>query len=143
MTLIAAPREKVWEALSTAEFTRRYRLSTRVASSWVQVSEVLFMIDGDNGNEVSCRGKILIADKPNELSCTWSFPNNPAVSREARSRVTFRLEPLEDHTRLSITHDRFPQDSVMYDSVKAGWPLALGGLKKLLETGRTVDFSRF
>ena len=143
VTVIAAPRERVWEALTTAEFTRQYWHSTRVESTWVVGSEIRFLVDGENGDEVGCRGEILVADKPSELSYTWSFPRNPAVSEETPSRVTFRLEALEDHTRLSITHDQFPEESLMYEYVKDGWPLVLAGLKMLLETGRAVDFSKF
>ena len=37
--------------------------------------------------------------------------------------------------------DQFPDQSRMAPMVTAGWPLVLSGLKTLLETGSTIDFS--
>ena len=141
VTVIAASPEQVWEGLTTAEFTRQYWHSSRVSSDWNRGSEIVFLVDGDNGDEVGCRGEILVAERPRELSYTWSFPRNPAVADETPSRVTFLLASLGDHTQLTITHDKFPDHSLMYDYVKDGWPLVIAGLKTLLETGRAVDFS--
>ena len=141
--VIAASPERVWEALTTAEFTRQYWHSTRVQCDWQVGSPIEFLVDAEEGDAVGCRGKILVADHPRELSYTWSFPRNPAVADEAPSRVTFLLEALGDHTRLIVTHDQFPQGSVMYDYVCDGWPLVIAGLKTLLETGKAVDFSVF
>ncbi len=143
VTIIAATPKTVWEAVTTAEFTRQYWHSTRVQADWQVGSEIVFLVDGEDGDEVGCRGTILVLDPPRELSYTWSFPRNPAVANESPSRVTFKLEALEDFTRLHITHDQFPVDSLMYEYVKDGWPLVLAGLKTLLETGRAIDFSRF
>jgi uncharacterized protein YndB with AHSA1/START domain len=144
VTVIAAKPQRVWEALTTAEFTRQYWHSTRVKSNWQVGGTIEFLIDTDDGGDaVGCQGKILVADYPRELSYTWSFPRNPAVADEAPSRVTFLLEPLGEHTRLTITHDQFPDQSEMYGYIRDGWPLVLAGLKTLLETGKAVDFSIF
>ncbi|MEM8661849.1 MAG: SRPBCC family protein [Pseudomonadota bacterium] len=141
VTVIAAAPEQVWKALTTAEFTRQYWHSTRVQSDWREGSAIEFKVDTPDGEAVGCCGEILLADHPRELSYTWQFPGNPEVADEPPSRVTFVLEPLGDHTRLSITHDRFTTDSKMLALVRDGWPLVLAGLKTLLETGKAVDFS--
>jgi len=143
VTVIAASPERVWEALTTAEFTQQYWHSTRVQSNWQVGSPIVFAVDDDGGEAVGCEGEILVADYPRTLSYTWRFPRNPAVSSEAPSRVTFELESLGDFTRLGITHDQFPDDSNMAELVSHGWPLVLAGLKTLLETGKAVDFSRY
>jgi len=144
VTVIAASPKRVWEALTTPEFTRQYWHSTRVRSDWQQGSSIEFLVDAEEGGEaVGCQGEILVADYPRELSYTWRFPRNPAVADEVPSRVTFLLEPLGEHTRLTITHDQFPDDSKMHGYVCDGWPLVLAGLKTLLETGKAVDFSAF
>ena len=95
-------------------------------------------------DEVGCEGEVLTANHPEELAYTWRFPRNPEVRDETPSRVTFRLESLSTDpvaTRLTVTHDHFPDGSQMRDMVKEGWPLVLAGLKTLLETERAVDFS--
>ncbi len=139
--VIAAPPEKVWEAITTAEFTRQYWHATRVRSDWQKGSTIEFFVDDDDGERVGCEGRILEADRPVTLSYSWHFPGNPEVADEKPSRVTFTLEPLQQHTRLTLVHDEFQDESRMAPMVTAGWPLVLSGLKTLLETGTAIDFS--
>lgn len=147
--VINASREAVWEALTQPEFTEQYWHCTRVRSDFNTGSEIEFLVDGD---EVGCRGVVETSRPPEELAYTWQFPRNPAVNREAPSRVTFRLETLSSlegsagspgaqATRLTVIHDRFPAGSLMPSMIVSGWPLVLAGLKTLLETGEAVDFS--
>ncbi len=143
VTIIAASPERVWEGLTTAEFTRQYWHSTRVHSDWQAGSEIVFLVEGDDGDRVGCQGIILKADKPRELSYTWSFPSNPEVADESPSRVTFQLEAFGEHTKLTVVHDQFPANSKMYDLISGGWPCVVAGLKTLLETGKAVDFSNY
>ena len=143
VTVIDASRERVWEALTSPEFTCRYWHATRVRSSWQPGDTVEFLVAGD---KVGCRGEVLESRPPEFLSYTWSFPGNPEVRDEAPSRVSFNLETITDGqgasaTRLTVAHDRFPPDSRMPEMVGPGWPLVLAGLKTLLETGRTADYS--
>jgi len=90
---------------------------------------------------VGAEGEILAVDRPSMLSYTWQFPDNPDTAGEAPSRVTFRLEQVAAGTKLTVVHDRFPEDSKMFELIQGGWPLVLSGLKTLLESGNAVDFS--
>ena len=141
VTLIAAPPERVWEALTSAEFTRQYWHSTRVDSTWEAGGAVVFMVDTDEGEAVGCEGTLLAVEKPHRLSYSWRFPRNPEVADEPPSRVTFSLEPVGEFTKLTVVHDEFPEHSRMRDMVSGGWPYVLSGLKTLLESGSAIDFS--
>jgi len=141
--IIAADRATVWNALTSPEFTAQYWHGTRVRSDFQVGSVVEFLVDGD---EVGCRGMVLVCEPPETLAYTWQFPRNPLVRDETPSRVTFRLEALgtasgQTATRLTVIHDDFPVGSRMAELVRGGWPLVLAGLKTLLETGVAVDFS--
>ena len=136
--VIARPPEKVWEGLTTAEFTKQYWHRTEVTSDFRIGSPIRFMTES---GQVGAEGTILTADYPAELSYTWQFPNNPDTSGEAPSRVTFRLEPVAAGTKLTVIHDQFPENSKMFGLIEGGWPLVLSGLKTLLESGNAVDFS--
>ena len=138
VTVIAASPEQVWKGLTTAEFTRQYWHSTHVRSDWQKGSKVEFLVEND---VVACEGVILEVNPPSRLSYTWRFPLNPATCSEPDSRVLFLLEPVAGGTLLTVIHDHFPDDSVMYEHVSAGWPLVICGLKTLLETGKAVDFT--
>jgi uncharacterized protein YndB with AHSA1/START domain len=135
---IACSPEEVWAGLTSPEFTKQYWHRTEVQSDFSVGSPIRFMLES---GEVGCEGEILIANYPFELAFTWRFPNNPETEGEAPSRVTFRLEPIPAGTKLTMIHDHFPVDSKMLGMVREGWPLVLGGLKTLLESGRAVDFS--
>lgn len=135
---IAAPPEVVWKGLTTADFTQQYWHETRIECDFRVGSPVRFLVEND---EVGCEGEILVSEPPNRLSYTWQFPRNPETKNEAPSRVTFLLEPIGAGTKLTVTHDRFPEGSKMYHLVKDGWPLVISGLKTLLETESAVDFS--
>jgi len=139
--VIAAAAEKVWEGLTAPEFTRQYWHSTRVTSDWQPGSDIVFLVDGEDGDIIGCEGKILTVEYLQELSYTWSFPRNEATRDEPPSRVTFLLESIGEATRLTIVHDQFAENSSMLSQVKDGWPLVICGLKTLLETGEPFDFS--
>lgn len=143
VTLIAASRESVWEALTTAEFTEQYWHSTRVESSWKVDDRIAFWVDAADGPIVGCEGKILVANRPSELSYTWRFVNNDQIGDEQYSRVTFTLESTGKYTKLTIVHDQFPEESNTKPAVEHGWPYVAAGLKTLVETRRAVDFSAY
>lgn len=136
--VIAAPPERVWAGLTNPEFTCQYWHQTRVESSFKVGEEIRFLLDS---GQAGAEGTILEADPPKKLSYTWNFPQNPETRDEAPSRVTFVLKKIKQGTCLTVFHDRFPPGSKMYEMVKEGWPLVIGGLKTLLESGAAVDFT--
>ncbi|MDH3862720.1 MAG: SRPBCC family protein [Gammaproteobacteria bacterium] len=138
MTVIAALPERVWQGLTTAEFTQQYWHGTRVRSDFTPGATIEFLNDDDS---VGVAGEILTADHPKELSYTWKFLRNPDAAADPASRVTFRLEPVRAGTRLSVIHDRLEEGSATATMVAFGWPHVVAGLKTLLETGEAVDFT--
>lgn len=136
---IQASAKAVWAALIEPEFTQQYWHSTRVRSDWHVGSRVEFLVpDGT----VGCEGKVLVADPVCRLSYTWRFPRLATSPDAPFSRVTFTLAEQGGMTLLTIIHDEFSEaDLETYEMVTGGWPLVLAGLKTLLETGATPDFS--
>ena len=138
MTVIAAPREKVWKALTSGEFTRQYWHETEVRSDFTPGSPVEFVTPDGN---VGVSGEVLVATHPEELSYSWLFTSDVEQGERQPSRVTFRLEPLDVGTRLIVTHDQLASGSRAHNMVSFGWPHVMAGLKTLLETDRAIDFS--
>jgi len=138
MTVIAAPPERVWQGLTTAEFTRQYWHATRVRSDFTPGSAIEFLNPDDS---VGVAGEVLTVDHPKELSYTWRFLRNPEAAGDPASRVTFRLESIPAGTRLTVIHDQLTEESATATMVSFGWPHVIAGLKTLLETGRAVDFT--
>jgi uncharacterized protein YndB with AHSA1/START domain len=138
MAIIAAPREKVWEALTTAEFTQQYWHGTRVSSDYKEGSSIEFI---NTDQQVGVSGTILKSSYPEELSYTWQFLTMDDTATDAPSRVTFKLEALDLGTRLLVIHDGLADAPKTAEMVSFGWPHVICGLKTLLETDQAVDFS--
>ena len=138
MTVIAAPPERVWEGLTTAEFTAQYWHATRVRSDFTAGATIEFLNPDDS---VGVAGEIVTAERPKELSYTWRFLRNPDAADDPASLVTFRLEAIRAGTRLTVIHDRLADGSATATMVAFGWPHVIAGLKTLLETGKPVDFT--
>ena len=49
--------------------------------------------------------------------------------------MTWKIEPVGDACRLTVTHDQLAGDAP--PELYGGWPMVLSGLKTWLETGRT------
>jgi uncharacterized protein YndB with AHSA1/START domain/DNA-binding transcriptional ArsR family regulator len=134
---IRAPREKVWDAITKPEFTRRYFFGSEPTSTW-RPGDPWLSIEYGTGKPL-VDGKILECDKPRRLVHTWHVRYDAALEEEAASRVTWELEETDGVTKLTAVHDGFAPDSKVYDNVAGGWPLVLSGLKTLVETGSPLQ----
>ena len=134
-TYIKAPPEKVWEGLTSPEFTRRYFWGTGIESTWEQGSPVVYK--NDEGR-LFVEGEVIEADPPLRLSFTWRALWNEEMAREAPSRVTFEIEQQGAVCRLRVVHDRFPAGSKTHEEVSHGWSAIVCSLKTLLETGEPL-----
>ncbi len=66
------------------------------------------------------------------LTALWS----DEVKAEGTSRVTYRIEQIEDSCRLTVTHDELREGA--NEQLYGGWPMMLSGLKTWLETGELL-----
>lgn len=81
---IKAEKEAVWQALTSAEFTRQYLHATDVESDWVIGASITFF---NPDKSIAVAGEILELDKPHKLSFSWHVHYNPAAKEEQPSRV--------------------------------------------------------
>lgn len=135
---IKASREAVWQALTSAEFTRRYFHQTDIESDWSEGADVTYY---NQDRTVAVVGKVLEVDEPAKLSFSWHVHYNPVAKQETPSRVTYLLETVEDATKLTVMHDHFPAGSVVLPQISEGWIAILCNLKTLLETGEVMGVS--
>lgn len=130
--------ERVWEGLTSAEFTRQYFHQTRVESDWKVGSKVTYF---NPDGSIAVAGEVLQLSKPTLLSFTWHVHYNAEAKKEAPSRVTYKLEEVEDATRLTVVHDDFVAGSVVLPEISQGWIAILSNLKTLLETQEVMAIS--
>lgn len=131
---IAATPEKVWEALTTGEFTRHYWAARTIESDW-KVGSPVKMTQKDGSPD--WEGEVLESDPPKVLSYTFADRENGTTEPASRVRIT--LTVLGTATTLKLVHDRFP-DGKVDPSIEQGWPAILSSLKSLLERGEPLDF---
>lgn len=137
VSYIKTTPEKLWQALTSAEFSQQYWFGYKIESNW-QVGSTFNLIaaDGSLGN----KGKILKYDEPKILSYTFQPQQNEAVNNELPSTVIFELEKDGELVKLTVTHFDFPEDSNVFPMIQNGWPAILSSLKSLLESGKALVF---
>ncbi len=148
-TYIKTTPERLWEALTTPEFTRQY-WGISLESTWEVGAPVVWgmgdviMDDPDH--------QVVLESKPFErLAYAWHTLTDDfakavdlggeqltAWRAEPRSKVTFTLEPMGELVKLTVIHDDFMKGSAILPEISQGWPSILSNLKTLLETGEPL-----
>ena len=131
VTYIETTPEKLWEALTSGAFTKRYWFDTEVRSDW-KVGSPFALVMGD---KITDTGAILEADRPRRLSYSFKHQLFEEMRHEPATRVVFTIEPHGGIVKLTVTHEGFIEGSKLLGAVSKGWPAILSGLKSLLETG--------
>jgi uncharacterized protein YndB with AHSA1/START domain len=138
VTYIATTPEKLWEALTSSEYTEQYFFGSSIQSDWQEGSELIYSRNG----QVSDYGKILKIEHNRVLSFTWTYVGD-GVEWKLPSRVTFESKPMKETVKLILRHeDLQPGDLVdrddTFEGLNNGWPAIISNLKSLLETGKTL-----
>ena len=149
---IKAPQEKVWEAITSPEWSEKYGYKGRMEYDLrpggsfraLATPEMVSM----GGPDVMVDGEVIEADPPRRLVQTYRFLWDPEVVAEGFTTVTWEIESEIEMgvTRLTVTHelDGAPKHAEM---VRGDGPVAMGGggwswilsdLKTLLETGSAI-----
>ena len=137
MLFIATTPEKLWQALTTAEFTQQYWGGRSHETTW-QVGSPLKIKKPDGNFEVT--GEVLQYEPHKVLAYSWKS----ATLGDHTSRVTFELSPYPASegsiVMLKITHDEFaPGTNLSMTSM--GWTAILNNLKTLMETGTPLKYA--
>ena len=139
VTYIRTTPEKLWQALTEPEFTRKYFCGTWQESKWKVGSPWCIMIpDG----RVADSGEVLEIDPPRRLVLSWRNEFKPEMRAEGYSRMTYELEKAGDSVKLTVIHEMDKPGTKFLESVSNGWPLVLASLKSLLETGESLVETR-
>ena len=135
---IASTPEKVWEALTSAEFTRQSSSAGPLSLSRKSAA-ILFC---------ACRMAVSTSTDasphgipPRRLSVTWAV-DFEEFRGLPESLVTYEIEPMGESVKLTVT-EAFQwdvQDAILAGG-RQGWPFILSSLKSVLETGRPIAIS--
>jgi uncharacterized protein YndB with AHSA1/START domain len=133
---IRSGADKVWDALTNGETTRKFWSNHRNTSDW-KIGSQWKHEDFDDKSIVDVVGTVLESARPGRLVVTWSSPADVSITARV-SRVMFEIEEDDGLVRVVLVHDQLPPDSTMLDGIADGWPHVLSSLKSLLETGNPL-----
>lgn len=136
--LIAAPIDKVWQAVTQPEHISRWFGTTELDGS--DVGATGRMTFGSN-DPIPLR--IEAIDEPHSVSYCWSnddaLGTHPTEVDDATATVfTFTLEVVGDSTRLTVLETGFDRTSAPAENMRShvdGWTSELDKLVALLESG--------
>lgn len=138
---IAASVEIVWNGLIDKQVTQKYwgrenKSDWKAGSKWEHIRT-------DGSDIVDIHGQVLESDPPNKLVITWNGPDGSNTAEPTPSMVTYDLVALGPDTKITVTHSKLNQDSVMHRGVTEGWIAVLSNLKTVLETGKPLSSEKW
>jgi uncharacterized protein YndB with AHSA1/START domain len=133
---IASTPEQVWQALTSAEFSRQYFSGFAIEAD-LRVGGA-FVARAPDGS-VHIGGEVIACDPPRKLTVTWNVNWPALVEKLGPTLVTYEIEPAGGAVRLTLlqSHDRVINDDILTGG-RQGWPAILSSLKSLLETGKPL-----
>jgi uncharacterized protein YndB with AHSA1/START domain len=131
VTYIETTPEKLWEALTSSEFSKRYWFGTELRTDWKIGSPFALVMNGTTTDV----GEILEVDPPRRLSYSFKHVLDEKMRNESATKVVFTIEPHGKLMKLTLTHEGFAEGSELLDGISKGWPAILSSLKSLLERG--------
>ncbi len=134
VTYIETTPERLWQALTSSEFSKSYWFGTELRSDWRVGSPFALVTDGTTSDI----GEILEFDPPRRLSYTFQHVLSDEFRNERPTKVVFTIEQHGKFVKLTLTHEGFDGAPKLLNAISNGWPAILSSLKTLLETGTAL-----
>ena len=133
---IASTPQKVWQALTSAEFSRKYFSGFAIEAD-LKVGGAFIARAPDGSAHIG--GEVIECDPPKRLTVTWNVNWPDLVEKLGPTLVTYEIEPAGENVKLTMlqSHDRPISDDILSGG-RSGWPAILSNLKSLLETGNAM-----
>lgn len=134
--IIKAPQERVWEAITTPEFTARYYYGSTLQTDLTVGSPFTYhMADGSPIVE----GEVVASDPPHRLVHTY-HSLWPPMNEDAPTKVTWELAAMPGGvTKVTVVHEEFAGETATYQGLQSGgWAWILSNMKTVLETGESM-----
>ena len=133
---IASTPEKVWQALTSPEFSRQYFFGNSVEID-LRVGGAFIVRTSDGSLHIS--GEVFECEPAKKLTVTFNVNWPALVEKLGQTLVTYEIASAGDAVRLTLTeaHDREISDDIL-EGGRRGWPAILSSLKSVLETGEPL-----
>jgi len=131
-TIINAPVNKVWEALTNPSLIKEYLFGTNTITDWKKGSPITY--EGEwEGKAYKDKGYI-IDIIPEKLLHTsyWSSIGGKEDKPENYNNVIYEVKPENGGTRITISQDNIVNEAEL-EHMNKNWGMVLEAMKKLLE----------
>ena len=135
VTYIRTTPDKLWGALTTPEFMKKYWFGMNIETDW-KVGSPWKLVFPDG--RVADTGEVVEIEKPRRLVLRWRNQFRPELHEEGYTRCVMEIEPAGEGVKLTVSHEIDKPGSRLIDAVSIGWPKILSSLKTLLETGTAL-----
>ncbi|SRR5713101_6982031 len=141
---IKTTASKLWEALTSKDFSREYWSAREIRSEW-KVGSTISLVQKDG--TANWEGKILSYNPTTSLSYTFDVSVDPrfhgidskygrVLGEEPVSKVTYKLAPFGEAILLTIIHEELSDK--LEEVASMSWAYVTSSLKSLLETGKPL-----
>lgn len=132
--VMKADRERIWKAVTTAEHFSKW-FEAKVAITRLAPGGEFKFVEFEN----SLPGKIITVEPPELFQFEWTPEPGVAIY----TLVTFRLEPVEGGTRVTMSEQGFeklPEQyrKTRYEGNSEGWSIQVHRLDNYLKEGRDI-----
>lgn len=129
---IDADASKVWRAITTPRFIKKYLFGTTVTSEWKEGSPITY--EGEYEGKVYKDKGVIKKLEPEKIfqSTYWSSMGGKEDKPENYNMVTYKLTPKNDKTVVSLSPDNILSEKEK-EHVADNWKMTLKNLKKLVE----------
>ena len=146
-TYIKTTPEKLWEALTSPDFSEKYWMGFRFEVEQKVGGNVRILPPKGMEQHGDHAGKVLECVPNRKLVYTWQQSDPPEIAkkRDGLSRVTYELTPMGAQVKLRLIHENLlpedvEKDPTTFKGINNGWPAVISSLKSLLENGAPLDF---
>lgn len=130
--VIAAPAQRVWQALIDPVEVKQYMWGSDVVTDWKKGSPLIYRGVWE-GKPFEDKGSILEIDPPRLLRTTYFSPLSGAQDvPENYAEVAYALVKEAGGTRLTVTQSNVADDAGKTRS-EGNWGMVLDSIKKLIE----------
>ena len=135
VTYIRTTPQKLWDALTSPEFQRKYWFNMHQESEWKKGSSWKMLFED---GRVADAGEIVEADPPRRAVIKWRNEFRPELVAEGHAICIYEIVQEGELCKLTVKHEIEASPSKFIEAVSGGWPKILSSLKTFLETGEAL-----
>lgn len=130
-TVINAPLEKVWDALTNPEIVKQYFFGTELLTNWEVGSDIVFQGEWE-GQKYKDPGEVLEYSHNEKLA--YSYLSNWSGKEDKPENylwVCYEVKPIDNGTELTISQTNYDEERAKHS--EANWASLIDGMKKIIE----------